>query len=325
VKLYTGNGSTQTISGLGFDPDLIYIKNRTQSGRSPNMTDTVRGATKLLLTDDTDAETTDVNDVSAFTTGGFSVGSNPRVNGSTDAMVAWCWDAGSSTVTNTDGSISSQVRANASAGFSVVAYTGTGANATVGHGLGVAPKLFICKRRDSTGQWVVFTTAIDGSLDFLYLEKTDAKVDDSSLALPTATVFSLGSGANSNPSGGTMVAYCFAPVAGYSSMSSFVANANSDGPFVYLSFRPKFLLLKNTTRSGPWMLLDSSRDSYNVASNFLEANDADAEASTQPRIDFLSNGFKVRAGSGFTPNDVSGDVYVYAAWAEAPFQYARAR
>jgi hypothetical protein len=219
------------------------------------------------------------------------------------------------------------VRANASAGFSVVTYTGNGSAATVGHGLNAALHFIIVKRRNAIGSWRCWHSALSNTQGIDLNETIAAFTDDSfNSTIPTSSVFSLKGGvASVNASGSTYVAYCFAPVAGYSYMSSFVANANSDGPFVFCNFRPRFLLVKNTTRVGTWMILDTSRDPYNVSVNFLEANDADAEAATQPRVDFLSNGFKVRAGSGFTPNEVSGDVYIFAAFAESPFQYARAR
>ena len=221
-------------------------------------------------------------------------------------------------------SIASTLRANPSAGFSIVTYTGTGSSATVGHSLNVAPAIYIIKSRSGSTNWQVSTTVIDGSHDYLILNSTIAK-QDSGRAAPTSSVFSIGSGSDLNGSGSTYVAYCFAPVEGYSAFGSYTGNGSADGPFVFLGFRPALVVCKKSSGTGTWFVLDSARDPYNVTTNFLEWNDADAEASSQPRLDFLSNGFKLRAPSGYTPNETSGDTYIYLAWAEHPFKNSRAR
>jgi hypothetical protein len=240
--------------------------------------------------------------------------------------VAWSWDAGSSTVTNTrgSGSITSQVRANASAGFSVVTYTGTGSNATVGHGLGVAPTLFIVKRRDSAANWIAHTTVIDGSYDYLYLNLTNAKAD-SGLSAPTSTIFQVGNGLEMNGSGATYVGYCFAPVAGYSAFGSYTGNGSAtDGPFVYTGMRPRWLLVKNSNNTDGWSMWDAARDPYNEVIYKIEPNSSGADGSNSVhKFDFLSNGFKVRGTwDGFNG---SGNTIIYAAFAESPFAYSRAR
>ena len=325
VKLYTGNGSTQTISGLGFSPDLVWNKNRS-GANSHSLFDTIRGATKQLNSNLTDAESTDVDKLTAFTSDGFTVGNSPGVNASSNSYVAWTWDAGSSTVTNTQGSISSQVRANASAGFSVVTYTGTGANATVGHGLGVAPGMVIVKHRNSTGNWQVRHTSI-AAANSIQLNLTNAAASATTVwnsTAPSSTVFSVGTDATVNASGGTYVAYCFAPVAGYSSFGSYTGNGSADGPFVYTGFRPRWIMFKcSSTNNGYtfWEIIDTARD------NTLAADLSDAEGSynlgTGQGVDILSNGFKIRgAGSG---KNISSATYIYYAVAENPFQYARAR
>ena len=327
VKLYTGNGSARSITGLGFSPDFVWIKNRS-SATGHRLLDTVRGATKALISQGTDAEITESQGLTAFNSDGFSLGTGAfDYNQSSDTYVAWTWDAGTSTVTNTQGSISSQVRANASAGFSVVTWTGTGANATVGHGLGVAPTLFIVKRRDSAANWIAHTTAIDGSYDYLYLNLTNAKAD-SGLSAPTSTIFQVGNGLEMNGSGATYVGYCFAPVSGYSSFGSYTGNGSTDGPFVFCNFRPRWLLIKNTTGTNNWELYDAARDTYNVVGKVLLPNTSDAEitnagATPGVRFDLLSNGFKVRDSQGSVNG--SGNTIIYAAFAESPFQYARAR
>jgi hypothetical protein len=330
VKLYTGNGSTQTISGLGFSPDLVWVKIRSGVGRH-TLEDTVRGATKNLFTSETYAEETDANSITALTSDGFSLGNNTtgssNVNVNSSTYVAWCWDAGSSTVTNTQGSISSQVRANASAGFSVVTYTGTGANATVGHGLGVAPGLIILKDRTSAYNWQVYHSTFAGTSNSIVLNST-AAVDTGSGGVwnstaPTSTVFSIGTSVGVNTNGNNYVAYAFSPVAGYSSMGSYVGNGSTDGVFVYTGFRPRYVLMKNATSTTNWWVHDSARSSYNSVRGILFPNLSDAEDATYDYIDFLSNGFKLR----FTnpQYNTSGQTYIYCAFAESPFAYSRAR
>jgi hypothetical protein len=327
VKLYTGNGGTQTISGLGFSPDFVWMKRR-DSAASNALYDIVRGVKKYLNSDGTGSEYEPASGgVTAFNSDGFTIveQGGVQINASSASMVAWAWDAGSSTVTNTQGSISSQVRANASAGFSVVTYTGTGATATVGHGLGVAPSLILCKSRTTTVQWVVYHASL-GKDQFLGLNTTDAAIGSSSYwgSGVTSTVFGLQNLAGGN-NNGNLVAYCFAPVDGYSSMGSFVANANNDGPFIYTSFKPRFVLCKLSSASGAdWLIFDTARSPYNVVQANLRPNTSGAEESAFARIDILSNGFKVRAGSGVEPNGTNGNTYIYAAWAESPFNYSRA-
>jgi hypothetical protein len=329
VKLYTGNGSTQTISGLGFSPDLVWIKNRTSTGYH-SLFDAIRGTGKTLFSNDTSAEVT--NDPGGYLTSfdstgfGVTVGSanGLSVNNSSQAFAAWTWDAGSSTVTNTSGSISSQVRANATAGFSVVTYTGTGANATVGHGLGVAPGMVIVKRRDTTSNWQVRHTSI-AAASSIQLNLTNAAASATTVwnsTAPTSTVFSIGTDATVNASGGTYVAYCFAPVAGYSSFGSYTGNGSADGPFVFCNFRPAVVIVKMSSSTGNWTILDSKREGYNVDNDPLYPNLNNAEGTTD-LIDITSNGFKVRTTDA-TFNTNAG-TYVYAAWAESPFQYSRAR
>ena len=324
VKLYTGNGSTQTISGLAFSPDLVWLKSRSSGGYAHRLNDTVREATKELYSNLTSAEFTDASGLTAFNSDGFSVGSTPGYNENTGTYVAWAWDAGTSTVSNTAGSITSQVRANATAGFSVITYTGTGASATVGHGLGVAPSLIIARPRDATSNWIVYH-ASEGAGKFLRLNTTGASTTDSSAwnnTTPTSTVYSVGNNA-ANGSGLSVIAYCFSPVVGYSSMGSYVGNGSADGPFVYTGFRPRWILIKWTTATEWWWIFDTARDTYNASGLYLGANAPNAEndlRGTYP-IDILSNGFKIRNAT--YPN--GSQTAIYAAFAEAPFQYARAR
>jgi hypothetical protein len=331
VKLYTGNGSTQTISGLGFSPDLVWGKARTINYFN-TLQDTVRGAGKTILYSNSAAAENAFNQdwISSFTSDGFSMPSG-FYNESPQSYVAWAWDAGSSTVTNTQGSISSQVRANASAGFSVVTFTAqSSGGATIGHGLGVAPSFIIVKSRVAAYDWAIYHASLGNTKALIF---TTAAANTSSAwwsnTSPTSSVFSLDA---AYAGAGNSVAYCFAPVAGYSAMGSWQNNGSNDGTFVYLGFRPKFILLKNTDNIERWYIMDSSRHTYNVPpadATKLQPNLSDAEGTglaNTATIDFLSNGFKIR-----TTNTASGEIsfgtrnYIYAAFAEAPFQYARAR
>ncbi|NBW22168.1 MAG: hypothetical protein EBR82_80875 [Caulobacteraceae bacterium] len=327
VALWTGNGGTQTISGLGFSPDFVWLKKR--SGAADHyLYDQVRGATYRLYSNTTDAESTSATGLNAFTSDGFTLGSAIDVNQSSNTYVAWTWDAGSSTVTNTQGSITSTVRANATAGFSVVTYTGNlTSGATVGHGLGVAPSLILVKCRSNAAGWLVYHGSL-GATKYLALEGTAAAATYSgawSDTSPSSTVFSVGYNSSVNFTR-TYVAYCFAPVVGYSSFGSYTGNGSSDGPFVYTGFRPKFVLVKNITTAGTfWGIMDSARDPYNAGGRLLYPNSSIAEEdyTTSYPDDFLSNGFKPRnAGTVFNS---SGSTYIYAAFAESPFNYARAR
>jgi hypothetical protein len=326
--LYTGTGgSSFSITGLGFSPDWVWIKERSAIADHA-LFDTVRGTNKRLESNNTTAESTTTGNLLSFDSAGFTLGSKIQVNAAGQTYVAWTFDAGTSTVTNTAGSITSQVRANPSAGFSVVTYTGTGsAGATVGHGLGVAPTFMIFKRRDDSGlNWRVYHKDI-GNTKILYLSNTtDATTDPAwNNTTPSSTVFTLGNDSAINVSGGTAVGYIFSPISGYSSFGSYTGNGSTDGPFVYTGFRPRFVLCKLSSAAGAdWLIFDTTRSSYNVVQANLRPNTSDAEDASQARIDILSNGFKIRAASGVEPNQSSG-IYVYAAFAESPFQYARAR
>jgi hypothetical protein len=329
VKLYTGNGSTQTISGLGFSPDFVWIKYRNSATYGHLLFDAVRGATKWLSSNSTIEENTTSTSLTSFDTSGFSVSSAETVNENTGSYVAWAWDAGTTTTTNTVGSISSQVRANASAGFSVVTWTGNGvAGATVGHGLGVVPTMIITKDRDATKNWCVYHMSI-GATNILLLNDTAASTatDNYNNTTPTSTVFynhagnpSFGSQQNIN--GNKYVSYCFAPVAGYSSFGSYTGNGSADGSFTYLGFLPKLILIKRTDTTSNWTMLDTLREGYNVDNDPLYPNLADAEGTTD-LLDITSNGFKLRSTDASV--NASGGTYIFAAWASNPFQYSRAR
>jgi hypothetical protein len=323
VALYTGNGSTQTISGLGFSPDLVWIKARS-AAYNHELYDTVRGALQYLSSSTTSAESTLANSLTAFGSDGFSVGSQVGSNGSGTTFAAWTWDAGSSTVTNTAGSITSSVRANATAGFSVVTgnFPSGDSSGTIGHGLGVKPGLIFLKSRASAEDWFVHHSALAAN-QALLLNSTAAIQTSTAYwnnQLPTSTVFSIG-GALSN---GNFVAYCFAPVAGYSSAFSITGNGSTDGPMCYLGFRPRLIIYKRTDTSGDnWFLHDTARNTYNVLTGRLFPNTSGAESTNINVMDVLSNGFKLRTND--TSWNASSGTYIGFAWAESPFNYARAR
>jgi len=326
---YTGTGASASISnavnGVSFQPDFVWAKGRSVA-YNHYLFDSVRGALKELYSDSTSAESTGTQTLTAFNSNGFTLGTNTGTNQSAATYVGWQWKAGGAAVSNTAGSITSQVSANVSAGFSVCTWTGTNANATIGHGLGVAPAMYITKQRSASGDWFVYHQSI-GATKGLFLELTNAATTNTYFnnTAPTSTVFSIGSGVGGlNASGVTQVTYCFAPVAGYSAFGSYTGNGSADGPFVYLGFRPRFVLIKRTSAAQSWQLHDTSRNPYNSADSYLSPNSSNAEAAdVVPALDILSNGFKVKT-SNITWNG-SGDTYIYACFAENPFKFANAR
>jgi len=321
TKLYTGNGSTgHSITGVGFQPDWVWIKERNSSV-SYHLYDSVRGATKRLESDNTDAESTAGTFLTSFDSDGFTLGSNGGLNGSSDTYVAWNWLASNTTASNTDGSITSTVSANTTSGFSIVSWTGTGSNATVGHGLSSTPKMVICKRRDANDAWFTYNENI-GSGAFLALNSTIGSTTAGASGLwnntsPTSSVFTVGTNGGVNASGGTYIAYCFAEKKGFSKLGSYTGNGNADGTFVYTGFKPAFVLVRHTDSVGEnWFICDNKREGYNAENNRLMPNITSVEIDDSP-IDILSNGFKARE----TGNKVngSGRNYIYMAFAESPF------
>jgi len=327
VNLWTGTGSAgqvQTNSG-SMRPDFVWIKNRSSTG-GHWWSDSVRGAANYLSSQSTDAEASSATGLSSFNSNGFTVGSDSWTGGNAATYVGWQWKAGGTAVTNTSGSITSQVSANPTAGFSIVTWTGTGSTATIGHGLGVAPRMIIWFHRTNASAYShgVYHASLPSAAYVVYLNLTNAQSSDNNAfnsTAPTSSVFTVG-GYNSSD---TMVAYCFAEVAGYSAFGSYTGNGSADGPFVYTGFRPRFVMIKQSSSSNYWWLKDSARSPANQANLRIapNLNNAEADDSSFNGADFLSNGFKLR-GTDTTTNQSSG-TYIYMAFAEAPLKFANAR
>jgi len=307
-------GGAQSITGVGFQPDLVWNKRRDDTS-DHHLNDAVRGATKLLYPNQTLAEQTNANFISSFDSDGFTTGSGYWTGGA--SIVAWNWLASNTTASNTDGSITSTVSANTTSGFSIVSYTGTGANATVGHGLNSVPKIVIIKNRDRTSGWHVGGDAIGSVNQYLNLNDTNA-IDSAGTGFQSfsSTTFGIGSDTDWNASGESIIAYCFSEKKGFSKFGSYTGNGSADGTFVYTGFKPAFVILKITNSTNNWHMYDNKRDTYNVADAVLYPNTSGAEG-TDTTADFLSNGFKLRTSINFANG--SGDSYIYMAFAENPF------
>ena len=325
--LYTGNNSSShSITGVGFQPDWVWIKPRNGTDGHV-LTDSVRGALKRLRSEGTNAEDTLSGSLSSFDSDGFTVGNAGEVNSSSYNFVAWNWLAGGSASSNTDGSITSSVSANTTAGFSIVSYTATGSTATIGHGLGAVPNWILVKKRagGTARDWAVYHSANTSApeTEILYLNNTDATADSSVYwndTAPTSSVFTVGTGNEVNESSGnTYIAYCFAEKKGYSKFGSYTGNGNADGTFVYTGFKPAFVMTKRSSNTENWYIIDNKRSPFNPPLNALSPNLSHAEdTNATGRIqDFLSNGFKLRTSD--TAVNGSGDSYIYMAFAENPF------
>jgi hypothetical protein len=333
VSTWTQGASDVTlVNPGGFQPDFVWIKSRN-TAQNHYLMDSVRGTTSLLRSNGTGAESTGSTWIT-FNSNGFTPSSANTVT-NTYTYVAWQWKAGGAAVSNTAGTITSQVSANTISGFSIVTYTGTGTAATIGHGLGVAPSMITVKQRNGINNWPTWHTGLTGGNGYYVYWDSQNGVGTSSTVFngtnPTSSVFSIGTNSLTNGSTSTYVAYCWAEVAGFSKFGSYTGNNNSDGPFVYLGFRPKFIMIKNTTTGNAytgWQMQDTNRQGYNGNFNItLWANatypegkrgDNTVDAAGTLNVDFVSNGFKVRAGGSYETNNTN-DVYIYMAFAEAPF------
>jgi hypothetical protein len=329
--LYTGTGSAgNSITGVGFETDFTWIKNRSSASGQHLLLDRNRGIlNKVLISNTTDAELTSTVFNSTNSDGYVIDATGAGANASGNTYVAWNWKANGAGVSNTDGTITSTVSVNTTSGFSIVTYTGNGtAGATVGHGLGATPSMMIVKKRSATPSpepWAVYHASL-GATKGIYLNTTgtpftlDIYWDDTA---PTSSVFSIGDWDGINTSSQPYVAYCFAPVAGYSAFGSYTGNGSADGPMVYTGFRPAFVITKcSSTTDRSWSMKDSARSPFNLAQANLSANYSDAEGTTEG-IDMLSNGFKIRQAGSDT--NTSGQTYIFMAFAENPFSIALAR
>jgi hypothetical protein len=325
---YTGNGSTQSIvNAAGFQPDLVWVKSRS-SALEHKESNAVRGATKATKPNSTDPETTDTNGITAFNSNGFSLGSDSNYNTNAATYASWQWKGGNGTVSNTNGSITSTVSVNASAGFSILTFNGTGANATVGHGLGVTPSMFIVKNlTNAAGNWAmghVGLTSFSGNA--IYLNSTAAEFSAGTFwnsTAPTSSVINLGSSPQVNESAQPIMAQVWAAIAGYSSFGTYTGNGSADGTFVYTGFRPKVVWIKNRGGANGWRQYDTTRSPANLTNLYLQSSSSAAEQTSGASIDILSNGFKIRDSDAGVNG--SGSVYIYACWAENPFRNSLAR
>jgi hypothetical protein len=321
--LYTGTGSSLSVTGVGFQPDWTWIKERNGAA-DHGLYDVVRGVQNQLESNTTDAETTETTGLTAFGSDGFTVGALAQLNTSADTYVAWNWKANGAGVTNTAGTITSTVSANTTSGFSVVTYTsqasGTG---TIGHGLGAAPALIINKPRTGSVAWTVYHQAL-GNNAYLILNTTEAQTTGATTVWnstsPSSTVFTQGSAFAGL---GTMVAYCFSEVPGYSKFGSYTGNGSTDGPFVFCGFRPKWVMIKSSTNTFNWTIKDGVISPSNTVNSRLFANLSDAEATNANAFDILSNGFVIK-NTALSINE-SGGTFIFMAFAEAPQKFSLAR
>ena len=329
TKLYTGNGtdnnSTQSIN-MGLQPDLCWIKNRNLSGASAqahHIFDNVRGGNLRLMSDFSSAESDKSDRFNGITSTGFDlVQDDAGTNESPETYVAWGWKAGTSFTNDASatgiGSIDSSGSVSTDAGFSIITYTGTGSAATVAHGLGVAPKMIINRTISAAKDWITYHASL-GATKFVELNTTDAAATSSDKfnnTDPTSTVFSIESSSQNNTSGGTCLAYCFAPKSGFSSMGQYTGNGNNDGTFIYTGFKPAFVMNKLSSGADNWLISDNKRLGYNEKNQQLFPNLSNAEQ-TNVRYDLYSNGFKVVNNNGEI--NTSGATYIYMAFAENPF------
>jgi len=328
--LYTGNGTAigsggQAVTGVGFQPDWTWIKNRSDD-QNHSLTDSVRGVTKTIRTDVTTAETTDSEGQTAFGSDGFTVGSEAKINGSGNSIVAWNWKAGTTSGISGSPSITpSAYSFNQTAGVSIIAYTGNASvGATIPHGLGVAPALIIFKNRDSSVKWVVYhhKAATSSPEDVhLQLNSTAAVSNDDSIlndTAPSSTLITMKTSSAVNSNSVKYIAYCFSEIKGYSKFGSYTGNGNADGTFLYTGFKPSWLMYKRTDSAHGWFMLDNKRDTFNVSYKMLRAESSSVEdTGSSPVVDFLSNGFKMR--NTYNSANASGGTYIYMAFAESPF------
>jgi len=300
-KLHTGTGSEQAVSGIGFAPNWVWIKSRSNA-HDHFIHDTVRGATKRLNSLNTDAEATTAEGLKSFDSDGFTMGTNGNINEDDETFVSWNW------------------KETADAGFDIVSYTGSGSAKTVAHNLGVKPDVIICKSRSGAEEWRPYFSALGATFGMRFND-TNAKDDDAGYwndVEPTSSVFTVGTNAGTNGSSVTFIAYCFAKKQGYSKFGSYIGNGQADGTFIYTGFKPAWIMRKKSSGAENWTIHDNKRDTHNVTFKRLLANDSGAEYdSSSNQVDLLSNGFKCRASND--GGNADDGQYIYMAFAEQPF------
>ena len=318
--LYTGNGSTNAVTGVGFQPDFTWIKNRLQSDNH-YLCDSVRGATKYIESGTNIAQVTNANGLSVFGSDGFTVGTQgSQVNDNTDSYVSWNWKAGTTTGIDATGATitPTSYSFNQTAGFSIIKYTGnTIGGATIPHGLGVKPDLVIIKNLDATQNWGLQYAPL-GATKYLRFNMATAGGDSAGFwndTEPTDTLVSLGTEGIVNGSA-QQIAYCFANKRGYLKVGSYIGNNQVNGPYIHTGFRPAYILIKNFSTTDTYVVMDSKREGYNLQNKLLIPTDANAEQDGLYGVDFLSNGFKCKRNDGWTNG--SGNTMVYSAFAEFP-------
>ena len=330
TALYTGNGGTLAVTNDGdsdLQSDWVWTKKRSDTSHHA-LVDSSRGATKQIYSNLTAAEET-VSGVTAFNTDGFTLGSNGTANASSGTFAGWQWKAnGGTTASNTDGTTTTTTQVNSDAGFSIVTYTGTGANATVGHGLGVTPNIVFYKNRtdsgisgSTNGNWIVQSSALNVDQYITLNEAAPAATDTGYFrsTRPSSTVLTLGTYNSNNGSSDNLIAYCFAEKQGYSKFGSYKSNGSEDGPFVYTGFKPAMIIAhRSSNNNKQWLIKDNARNPSNEVDFNLYPNSDSAETNTNIRheVDFLSNGFKIR--DQYDLNQAGG-TFIYMAWAENPF------
>lgn len=326
-KLYTGNGVSGT--SITFDntdtsmqPDWIWGSCRSH-GDNNWISDSVRGNTKAVFSNNNNAEETSSERIKSFDSNGFTIGDAGDTNTNTRTFVAWCWKAGTSFSNDASatsvGSIDSAGSVSTTAGFSIIQFGGTGSLGTVAHGLGAVPHAIFFKRLDTTGAWASYHKPI-GATKYMRLDSNSSEItasDEFNDTEPTSTVFTVDTDGGVNASGtNNMIAYCLAPIKGYSKFGSYTGNGNADGTFVYTGFKPAMIIIKNTTNSNDWVILDNKRNTFNLTDKTLFPDLSVAEDTTSANMDFLSNGFKIRDTRG--ADNTSSSVYIYLAFAESP-------
>lgn len=325
TKLYTGNGATQSITSLDFKPDWVWIKNRSNA-LSHCITDAVRGTNLQLASNSTGADQSTTDGITSFNSNGFSLGAGTQQyssNTNSQTYASWNWLGANTTVSNTAGTITSTVSANTTSGFSIVSWVATGTVGTIGHGLGVAPRMIIGKNRTSAYNWQIGHSSIGWTNQLRFNTGASFASTQWNNTAPTSSVFSVPADYDINKdAGNNSIAYCFAEVKGYSKFGSYTGNGNTsgNGTFVYLGFKPKFIMIKRTDTGGyGWYMRDTARDTYNVGQNYLDASSSGAEGSGTPAyLDYLSNGFKLTNTSASDGINASGGTYIYMAFAESP-------